>query len=93
MIKGIYILVSNRLSPEVSDKITKAIEAKFPNVGWWHWYQDAWVLKDPSARGCESWRDAVKEVAPEAQFYVFEMTGDFAGWSSESHHEWLQKHL
>ncbi len=67
-------------------------------VGWWHRFQDLWLIADPEERTAAWWRDYLKEHAPDVLFIVLDAGTVPKGrpaWSSVTAPgsvEWLKKH-
>lgn len=87
-----FVVIINEASKEQQDKLSKHF-SKGEKYGWWHWFQDAWLLTsnndDITARKI---RDEMLEEAPETKCLVLE-AGDnpylWAGFGTEKEFEWL----
>jgi hypothetical protein len=63
------IVVGDRLGEAGRDAMSNALTHQ-PEVGWWHWFPDAWLIRDPQARSPEWWLRLFRECVPTGRILV-----------------------
>lgn len=64
------VVIADRLTEQDRDGITAVLQAHGDAIGWWHWFQDAWLIRDVRGRHPEWWLNQFRGVAPSGRLLV-----------------------
>jgi len=83
------IVMSNGATPEQQNAVTLTIKAH--GAGWWHWFGQGWLIRDPYSRGAASWRDAIRSSVPHLHIFVVQVATptDWAAFGTTEHFQWV----
>jgi hypothetical protein len=85
-----FVVIAKAPPAPVKNRISEKLREL--EVGWWHWYQDAWLIVDREDRPSTWWRDRLREWGLR-QFIVFQVPAG-ARWSAfgkKEYSEWLHR--
>ena len=75
-----FIIVVNGATAQQQNAVS-AIFTNRPNIGYWHWYNDMWLVVDlTNAWTAETLRNKLNEVVPANHKFVSEV-GHGMGWA------------
>jgi hypothetical protein len=86
----LVILISEDTTVAARNRI--ATDIKSAKVGYWHWFQFGWLLKDTKNRAPKFWRDLIERAAPGTLNVVIRV-GD-GSWSARGRKpmfDWVHK--
>ena len=87
-----FVLSTNQATPAQRNAITEALRK--PELGWWHWFPDIWLIVDASGQHTEdSLLEVLHPLVPEVFMLMLNVTGSrgFRGWGPKNMGEWLDK--
>src|SRR5690348_12613400 len=78
--KKLFIVLVESSTDEQNTEFLEWIKAK--NLGWWHWFQNAWLLTNSQGHlSSEVIRDELKSFFGTANTFVMELTNYDGAWS------------
>ena len=84
------IVIKDQAPVESRNKLSDWIKTQ--RVGWWHWFQQAWLLTDPQDRPVSWWRDQIRDLLDKE--FVLVIDADGGTWSAFAKSEsfdWFKK--
>lgn len=82
------VIVSDRCTPEDREAITVMLKTE---VGWWHWFEHAWLIVDVKGHDPSWWVGKLRRVAPDSHFFVVNVNGgSWAGVGRKNAFQWLR---
>jgi hypothetical protein len=86
-----FIIVTDRTTPEARNKLSTWLKED-ELVAWWHWFQNAWLVVDPSDREPAWWRDQVQAKITPGHVMVIEADGgSWAAYGRRKAFNWLKE--
>ena len=76
-----FVVVIERSTESQNNALLDWIKAE--GLGWWHWFQNAWLLSNNKGHlDCERIRDKLMEIYGSANNLVIEMGGSGDSWAA-----------
>lgn len=90
---GNYLL-SVESPPEATANAITATLRQSTGLAWWHYLQNAWIIKDNQDRGTAYWFERLMGPEPAHQCIIVEIVdSSWMVYADKRAHGWLQKNL
>ena len=91
--KRFILIVGDDVPVAQRDSFTKWLkEGPGTGVGFWHWFQQSWLLTDPLDRSFEYWQGAVTEQFGQKSWILQEVAaaGPYTGFAPTAATDWFK---